>query len=315
MHGLAFDDLKLFARVAELGTLSAVARERDVPVSQVSRTLSRIEKTCGARLIHRSTHGLALTAEGETFLDYSRRIAATLESLEAEFATRSREASGLVRVASSTVVAQYLLLPSLTGLNTRHPRLRVELEVSDRLLDMARDGIDIAIRTGSALADTMVARRLGTLGRALYAAPAYAAHAGLPTHPSQLPAHRLIANSASTQLNHWPFVVDGVPFKVPIEGFWRSNDTGLAANMVLQGLGIGRLAMLVAEPLVAQGRLVPVLPEMVDPQPVPIYAVTAGARQRLPKIRACIDYWAAWIGQATPGVAVTPRVPRGKAKR
>jgi DNA-binding transcriptional LysR family regulator len=152
----------------------------------------------------------------------------------------------------------------------------------------------------------MVARRLGTLGRALYAAPAYTAHAGLPTHPSQLPAHRLIANSAATQLNHWPFVVDGVPFKVPIEGFWRSNDTGLAANMVLQGLGIGRLATLVAEPLVAQGRLVPVLPEMVDPQPVPIYAVTAGARQRLPKIRACIDYWAEWISGTGAAMAAPP---------
>jgi DNA-binding transcriptional LysR family regulator len=315
MDGLAFDDLKLFARVAALGTLSAVARERDVPVSQVSRALARIEKTCGARLIHRSTHGLALTAEGETFLDYSRRIAGTLESLEAEFATRSREASGLVRVAASTVVAQYLLLPSLAGLNARHPRLRIELEVSDRLADMAREGIDIAIRTATALADTTVARHLGTLGRALYAAPAYVERAGAPAHPSQLQAHRLIANSAATQLNHWPFVVDGVPVKLPIEGFWRTNDTGLAANMVLQGLGIGRLATVVAEPLVAQQRLVRVLPEMVDKQPVPIYAVTAGARQRLPKIRACIDYWAEWIGQAKPGAAATSRAPPGKAKR
>ncbi len=93
MEGLALDDLKLFARVAALGTLSAVARERDVPVSQVSRALTRLERTCGARLIHRSTHGLALTAEGETFLDYCRRIGATLDELEADFATKAREAS------------------------------------------------------------------------------------------------------------------------------------------------------------------------------------------------------------------------------
>lgn len=313
MDGLTFDDLKLFARVAALGTLSAVARERDVPVSQVSRALSRIETTCGARLIHRSTHGLALTAEGETFLDYCRRIGGTLESLEAEFATRSREASGLVRVAASTVIAQYLLLPSLAGLNARHPRLRVELEVSDRLVDMARDGIDIAIRTASALAETMVARPIGTLGRALYASPAYAAQAGLPAHPNELAAHRLIANSAAPQLNHWPFVVDGVPMKLAIDGFWRSNDTGLTANMVLQGLGIGRLATLVAEPLVAQGRLLQVLPAFADPQPVAIYAVTAGARQRLPKIRACIDYWAAWIGAAPAPAAPTPAAkPRAR---
>jgi DNA-binding transcriptional LysR family regulator len=319
VDGLTFDDLKLFARVAALGTLSAVARERDVPVSQVSRALSRIETTCGARLIHRSTHGLALTAEGETFLDYCRRIGGTLESLEAEFATRSREASGLVRVAASTVIAQYLLLPSLAGLNARHPRLRVELEVSDRLVDMARDGIDIAIRTASALAETMVARPIGTLGRALYASPAYAAQAGLPAHPNELAAHRLIANSAAPQLNHWPFVVDGVPMKLAIDGFWRSNDTGLTANMVLQGLGIGRLATLVAEPLVAQGRLLQVLPAFADPQPVAIYAVTAGARQRLPKIRACIDYWAAWIGAApapaAPTPAAKPRARRAPATR
>ena len=126
-----------------------MARERDVPVSQVSRSLTRIEKACGARLIHRSTHGLALTAEGQTLLAYCRRIGAQVEELEAEFAARAGEPSGLVRVAASTVIAQYLLLPSLAGLGERHPRLRLELEVSDRIADMARDGIDIAIRTWS----------------------------------------------------------------------------------------------------------------------------------------------------------------------
>jgi DNA-binding transcriptional LysR family regulator len=309
MDSLGFDDLKLFARVAALGTLSAVARERDVPVSQVSRSLTRIEKACGARLIHRSTHGLALTAEGETFLDYCQRLGHTLEELEGEFAAQSREPSGLVRVAASTVIAQYLLLPSLNALGEKHPRLRVELEVSDLLVDMARGGIDIAIRTTATPADTMVARPIGTLGRGLYAAPSYVARAGLPQHPDELAEHRLVANSAATQLNHWPFIVDGHAFKRPADGFWRSNDTGMAANMVLQGLGIGRLATIAAEPLVRQGRLVPVLAAFVDPQPVPIHAVIAGARQRLPKIRACIDHWAAWIaheqgakpGEANPG--------------
>src|SRR5215210_8130871 len=86
MRDLQFDDMHLFARVAELGTLSAVARERDVPVSQISRSLARIEKSCGARLIHRSTHGLSLTAEGETLLAYGRRILGTLDELEGEFA-------------------------------------------------------------------------------------------------------------------------------------------------------------------------------------------------------------------------------------
>jgi DNA-binding transcriptional LysR family regulator len=298
MNDLAFDDLKLFARVAALGTLSALARERDVPVSQVSRALSRIEKACGARLIHRSTHGLALTAEGETFLGYCQRLTGTLEELEGEFAHQAGAARGRVRVAASTVIAQYQLLPSLAGLSERHPLVRVELEVSDRLVDMAREGIDIAIRTSGSLPETMIARQIGSLGRALYAAPEYLARAGVPAHPVDLRQHRLVTNSAATQLNHWPFIADGKPFKLAAEGFWRSNDTGLAASMVVQGLGIGRLATVAAEPLVQQKRLVPVLAEFMDDQPVPVYAVIAGARQRLPKIKACIDYWAEWFGRA-----------------
>lgn len=300
MDQLAFDDLKLFARVAALGTLSALARERDVPVSQVSRALARIEKACGVRLIHRSTHGLALTVEGETFLAYCHRIIGTLDELEGEFVGKTREVRGLVRVAASTVIAQYQLLPSLPGLNQKHPRLQVELEVSDRLVDMARDGIDLAIRTIATLPDTVVARQIGSLGRALYAAPDYVARAGAPAHPDELARHRLVTNSAVSQLNQWPFVDNGRKFTLAAEGFWRSNDTGLAASMVLQGLGIGRLATIAAAPLVDQKRLVPILPEFVDTLPVPIYAVIASSRQRLPKIKACIEYWSEWFGRIQP---------------
>ncbi len=300
LKSLTFDDLQLFARVAALGTLSALARERNVPVSQVSRSLARIEKTCGARLIHRSTHGLALTAEGEIFLAHCQGITSSFEELEGELSSKAGEACGLVRVAVSTVLAQHLL-PSLSTLSQRHPRLRVDLQVSDQLADMARDGIDIAIRTSMALPDNLVARPLGHLGRALYATPAYLAQAGTPAHPDDLRRHRLITSSAAPFLNRWPFLVDGRPLELPAEGDWRSNDTGLNAGMVLQGLGIGRLATIVGDPLVRQKRLLPVLPDFVDQQPSPIYAVTSGARQRLPKIRACIDHWVAWFGRARKG--------------
>jgi DNA-binding transcriptional LysR family regulator len=298
MRELQFADMHLFARVADLGTLSAVARERDVPVSQVSRTLARIEKACGARLIHRSTHGLSLTPEGQTFLAYCRRIGGTLDALEGEFASSAGEASGMVRMAASTVVAHYLILPGLEGLRARHPKLRIELEVGDRMADMARDGIDVAIRTVTHLPDTVVARQIGTLGRALYAAPAYVAAAGLPKHPDDLATHHLVTNTAVPMLNDWPFVVKGKRSVFTAEGHWRSNDTNMAAAMVLQGLGIGRLATTVGDVLVQEGRLVPVLPRFVDAGPIPVYAVTAGGRHRLPKIRACIDYWAQWFRRA-----------------
>ena len=291
MRDLSFDDLHLFARVAELGTLSAVARERDVPVSQISRSLTRIERACGARLIHRSTHGLAPTAEGLTFLQYCRRLTGTLDELEGEFASQSRQTGGWVRVAASTVVAEYLLIPGFQSLHDKHPRLNIDLQVEDRLVDMAHDGIDIAIRTGTPPSDTVVARQLGVLGRRLYATPGYLQTHGTPEHPDDLHRHRLITNSAVTLLNRWPFVVKGEPVVVMAEGQWCSGSTGITAQLALHGLGISRFATVVAEPLVRRGLLVPVLAGFVDEQPSPIYAVTLTARHRLPKIRACIEHW------------------------
>ncbi|HVZ46178.1 MAG TPA: LysR family transcriptional regulator [Ramlibacter sp.] len=287
--------MHLFARVAELGTLSAAARERDAPVSQVSRTLARIEKACGARLIHRSTHGLSLTAEGTTFLGYCRRMLGTLDELEGEFAREGP--SGLVRVAASTVVAQYQIVPSLKQLTLRHPAVQVELVVSDRLADLARDGIDIAIRTVSNLPETVVARRIGALGRGLFASPEYVARHGLPTDVEGLRRHTLVINSAVPMLNQWPFVVQGERVVFEAEGPLRSNDTNMTATMVLQGLGIGRLATLASDMLVRERRLVAVLPKLVDLNPVPVHAVTASGRHRLPKIRACIDFWAGWFAR------------------
>jgi len=295
MRDLDFDAMHLFARVAGLGTLSAVARERDVPVSQVSRALARIEKACGARLIHRTTHGLALTAEGETFLAYCHRITGTLDELEGEFASSSGAVTGRVRVAVSSVIAQFQMVPSLPGLAARHPGLKVELAVDDRMVDMAQGGIDIAIRTGANLPETVVARQIGTLGRGLYASPDYAKAAGLPAHPDELRQHRLVTNSAVAMLNHWHFTVKGKPVVIVAEGDWRANDTNVVASMVLQGLGIGRLATVAAVPLVREKRLVPVLAAFTDVQPVPIFAVTQGGRHRLPKIRACLDFWADWF--------------------
>jgi DNA-binding transcriptional LysR family regulator len=303
MRDLDFDAMHLFARVAELGTLTAVARERDVPVSLISRTLTRIERASGTRLIHRSTHGLSLTAEGEIFLGYCRRLTGTLDELEGEFADQSGEANGQVRVAVSSVIAQFQMVPSLPGLAALHPRLKVQLEVDDRITDMARDGIDIAIRSGNTMPESAVARRIGSHGRALYAAPAYIAERGAPAGPEDLHTHSLVTNSAVASLNRWPFRVGGEAKVVLAEGDWRCNDTNVAASMVLQGLGIGRLATLVGEPLVAEGRLVRVLEQWVDAQPVPIFGVTLGGRHRLPKIRACLDWWAAWFGRIAVPVA------------
>lgn len=299
MFRLALDDFHFFARLATLGSLSAVARERDVPVSKISRGLDRIEAACGARLVRRSTHGMTLTAEGETFLEHCQRMLSALDALEGDFSGRNSTPRGTVRVAVSTVLAHYEVLPSLPGLYERYPEMRVDVEVSDRAADLVRDGIDIALRSAEALPDHVVAKRIGTLDRGLYAAPAYIARAGMPEHPDALAQHCLITNSAVPALNQWPFIEGERRFVVTAHGQWQASDTNVAAGMVLEGLGIGRVASVVARQMVAQGRLVPVLPTFVEARPVPMYAVTLAARYRLPKIQACLEYWAAWFSERT----------------
>lgn len=297
MADLSFDDLRLFARVAALGTLSAVARERNAPVSQISRGLQRIEATYGTQLVLRTTHGLSLTPEGTILQSYASRILGELDALDAEFGQARDSISGLVRISMSAVIAQHLLVDSLPSLHQRHPDLRIDFRVDDALVDMARDGIDIAIRTGEPQTDTFVVRPIGQLQRHLYASPTYLQSRGTPISIADLSTHDLIANSQHDHLNQWAFR-NGTT--VHASGRFSADHTATVASMAIAGLGIARITSVVAEPLVAQGKLVEVLPTELDNAPIPLSAFMLAGRHRLPKIRACIDHWAQWLQHTSP---------------
>jgi DNA-binding transcriptional LysR family regulator len=297
MSNLSFDELRLFARVAALGTLSAVARERNVPVSQISRGLQRIEATYNAQLILRTTHGLSLTPEGEILLGYAHRILGDVDALDAELDQTRDRVTGLVRVSMSTVIAQHLMVDSLPALHARHPELRVDFRVDDALIDMAREGIDIAIRTGEPQTDTLVMRTLGMLHRRLYASPFYLQQRGTPHSVDELHQHDMITHSQHEYLNIWPTQI-GTPFRA--SGPFSSDNAATMTSMAIAGLGIARIPSLVAEPLVAQGKLVCVLIDQIHDSPTAVSAFMLTGRHRLPKIRACIDHWAQWLHNTSP---------------
>lgn len=294
---LSIDDFALLARVAELRNLSAVAREREVPPSQVSRALARLERQCGVRLVHRSTHGLSLTEEGEIAAAHGAQVLAAAEQLDAALDGRRGEPSGLVRLATSAVLGEFLL-PGLQPLLERHPRLRVEIAADDRLVDIARDGIDIAVRIGEPAAEGLVARPLGSYHRVCCAAPAYLQRHGMPHHPDDLARHSLIGSSSVAALNRWRFVVDGAPREIRVDGRLRTDNTGIVLAMALQGLGIAWLNRVAAAPHVAAGRLVRLLPDFEDRQQRLIHAAMLPERQRLPKVRACLDHLVQWFAGA-----------------
>jgi DNA-binding transcriptional LysR family regulator len=292
---ILLDDMALFTRIVELGTLSAVARERDVPVSQVTRALARLEAACEARLLHRSTHGLSLTDEGDAVLAHGRRLLNTAAELHGELSGKVSGPSGWVRISVSPVLAQAVIAPSLPALYRRHPQLQMDIAADDRMVDMAREGIDIALRTGTTHSDTVVARQIGELKRALFASPAYVAEFGLPASPDELAAHRLIANSGNPTLNRWTMAAGKRQHELLVKGHTRTDNTAVVLSLVLHGVGIARLAELVARPLVRRGELLPVLSDRVEMPAAPMYAVMLQERHRLPKVRACIDHLAEWV--------------------
>lgn len=295
---LDLDEAALFLRVAELGSLSAAARERNAPVSQVSRGLARLEARLGVRLLHRTTHGLSLTDAGDTFAAHARRLLDTRDELAAALHLKRSGPSGWVRLAVSPVLAETVIAPSLPSLYATHPDLQVDVLADDRLNDMARDGVDVAIRTGSPAGENLVALPMAEHGRRLMAAPAYLRHFGTPHHPDELAQHRLITSSASPQLNRWPWAASaGQPrdSMYQARGHTRSDNTSLTLALVLQGVGIARLNDVVSQPFVERGELVPLLDDWFDRGRVPIYAVMLPERHRLPKVRACIDHWSRWM--------------------
>lgn len=295
---LQLDDLALFVRIVELGTLSAAAREREVPVSQVTRSLARLEEDCGARLLHRNTHGLSLTDEGDTLLAHGRRLLEIAGDLHGDLSRRQAKPSGWVRIGVSPVLAQALIAPSLPSLYRRHPLLHVDIAADDRIVDMAREGIDLALRAGGVENESLVARQIGRLTRSLYAAPAYAAEFGLPRDADELSRHRLIGYTGNPQLNRWTLGAGASAKVLQVQGFTRTDNTAVVVALALQGVGIARIMDRVAQPSVASGALLPVLPGQVQMPAVPLFAVMPRDRHRLPKVRAVVDHLLRWQAAA-----------------
>jgi len=290
MHNLTFDDFALFAQVASRQSLSAVARDRNVVASQVSRALARIEAECGMRLAHRTTHGLSLTDEGEVFLEHTHRILQEHGRLQDDLGGRSRSVTGTVHIAISELLAEHVLIPHLPSLRAAHPQLSVNLHVDDRLVGLADEGIDIAVRAGVPPAETMIVRPLGTHGRALYAAPSYLRRHGAPQTPAELEKHTLIGNTASPGHNHWSFLVEGSPLTLVVAAQLRVNSSSAVVSLALAGAGIARINDVLGARLVKQGKLKPVLARHVVPGEHSIYAGILAERHRAPKIRATMDH-------------------------
>jgi DNA-binding transcriptional LysR family regulator len=283
-------EMAVFVRAVELGGFSPAARALRMTPSAVSKLVARLEKRLGARLIHRSTRKLLLTAEGQTFLDLAQRVLSDLD--EAERAVAGGTATrGLVRVNCYVPFGLHRLLPLIPRFTAAHPEVRLDVVLTDRVVDLMDERADVAIRAGPMRPSQLIARKLGQTRMAVVAAPAYLARRGVPQTPYDLGAHNCVAFNFARSYDEWPFVVDGAQLSLAARGDVVVSDGEISRRLALAGQGVVRLSLFHIQADLDAGRLVPVL-EAHNPGDVEeVNVVYVGHGGRLPaRVRAFIDF-------------------------
>jgi DNA-binding transcriptional LysR family regulator len=231
-------DVRIFIAVASAGGLSAAARQLGIGPMQVSRRIHVLEEELGVRLLHRTTRAVSLTAEGERFLPYARSMIDAEDSARAALLPASATASGVLKLTAPSVFGQAIVMPLLPALLAQHPQLRIDLDLSDRVLDIVGEGFDLALRVATLGDSELVAKRLAGNPRMLCASPQYLARHGVPATLADLATHACITLHA---VPRWPVVVDGILQRVSVAPRITTSNVDAARAAALQGLGLAML--------------------------------------------------------------------------
>jgi DNA-binding transcriptional LysR family regulator len=288
MHTAA--DMTAFVRAVELGGFSAAARELALTPSAVSKLVSRLEERLGVRLLNRTTRALALTAEGEAYFARSQRILADILEAESEAAGFRERPRGRLRLNVGVALGLHQLAQVLPEFFARYPEILVDLTISDRRIDLIEQGADVAVRVGPLDDSTLVARKICDFERVICAAPAYLARHGTPRTPEDLPRHNCITFSEPRSLRRWPFDTAGGVRTIEVKGNLLTDNAESLLKAAIEGVGITRLADVIAGDAIRAGALKPILTASHHVEPVPLFAVWPQGRHRSPKVVALVDF-------------------------
>ncbi|WP_374545505.1 LysR substrate-binding domain-containing protein [Rhodoblastus sp.] len=282
------DALRLFIRVARLGSFSVAGRELGAPQSTVSRTIATLERDIGASLLVRTTRAVTLTEAGADFLARIEPILTDLDEAE-QTARHSDELRGTLRIGIGTSLAARIVIPHLKPFLDRHPALRVDLLLDDQKQDLVKEGVDVAFRFGALADSTATARKLVSWPRALAAAPSYLRTAPALNVPADLSAHAIIVGPQG--VGDWTFHKEGTTVSVRLEGRLRITVLQGALLAAVEGMGIVLTTLPAIRREFESGVLVQVLPEW-DLGSVDIHAVLTNGRAAKPSARAIVAYLA-----------------------
>jgi DNA-binding transcriptional LysR family regulator len=286
---------KVFVSIAERGSMIAAADALDMSRAMVTRYLAEMEAWAGARLLHRSTRRLSLTDAGDLTLARCRRMLELADDMAVSAGVDADTPHGLLRITCSQALAQAELLGAVSTFLTRYPRTSVDLQMSNRAVNLIEERIDLALRVTNTLEPNLIARQLGVCESVVCAAPSYLEEHGTPQLPQDLAGHNCLTYTYFGK-SLWQFTdADGAALSVPVSGNLSANEDFIVLKAAEQGGGIALQPLYSAGPLIREGKLVALLPGYT-PLSMGIYGIYTSRQHMSPALRAMLDLLLTWFG-------------------
>lgn len=285
--------MSVFRRVAEAGGFSAVARQTGLSQPTVSRLVAGLEHHLGTKLINRSTRQLNLTELGTRYYEQCARMLDELTTIETELRDQQAAPTGTLRISTPITFGRVHILPHLWPLLQQHPQLNIEVVMDDHYDDLIKQGIDVAIRIGDLHDSNLVAQKLGSSPRVIFASPAYLAARGTPRTLQDLKQHDCIVYTLLTTRDQWYF--NQGRDKIRVRGRFSTNSPDAVRAAALAGMGIAATPIWLINDCLADGRLRTVL-QGFTPTPMDIHAVYPERRLVPAKVRYFVDYLRVRLG-------------------
>lgn len=285
-----FQSITAYARVVEAGSFARAAERLGISVSAVSRQVADLEAHLNVRLLNRTTRRLSLTESGQAFYERSVQLLSDLEEAEVAVTAASVVPRGTLRLTCSATLGARHLAPAVAEFAVRHPQIRFDVELSERIVDLVEEGFDLAVRVGATGSQNVVGRKIGTTRIVCCASPSYLARHGEPRAPEDLASHACMTYEYMPNRNVWSFRdPKGGERSVRITGPAHANNGRFLESLAAAGAGIIREPDFIVGPDVRAGRLVPILTEF-EPAPLIIYVVYPSRRHLSAKVRTFADF-------------------------
>ena len=289
------DAMRLFIRVAELGSFSAVAHQLGAARSVVTRQIAALESHLGTKLLARSTRRLSLTSAGTAYLEKCREILNLVEIAETGLAEERQTPRGSIRLSLPLVYSLRHLAPLLLEFSRLYPEVELDMDFSDRRTNLIQEGIDLAVRITPRLEPGDITRRLGSARMVVLASTDYLATHGEPQHPAELIDHQCLGYTAGPSSQRWSFLVDGRLESFAIRPRLRANNGDVLLKAAVAGLGIAQQPTFIADELLQSGELREILKDYPLPE-LGIYAVLPGNRHIPHRLRVLMDFLVERLG-------------------